>query len=77
MPSPVKKTVNTDGMKTTTPTHASKDTPKTEKMKIHNYFYSMSNVLSINPEEDRFKKVILQDINGYKAATRNVVEYGK
>ena len=77
MPSPVKKKMDTSGLNVTIPTHASKDTPKIDKLKINNYFFSTSNVLSMNPDEDRLKIVITQDIHGCKDITTNVIDYGK
>ena len=77
MPSPVNNQEHTAGLKVPNPVHPSNDTPDRDKRKIHNDFYSMSNVLSINPDGDRFKKVILQNINGYKATTTNIIDYGK
>ena len=55
----------------------SNDKSGDERSSIHNFYYSRSNVLSMDPNDDKFQKFLQQHINKYRVSNKAMIEYGK
>ena len=56
---------------------ASNDKSDVQGTNIGRFFYSKGDVLSIDPDDDRFQKVISQKASQYRGTNLNMIEYGR
>ena len=56
---------------------ASKDKPDEEGTNIGRFFYSKGDVLSIEPDDDRFQKIINQKASHYRGTNLDMIGYGR